>query len=87
MCIRDRTQPGQAPPTPEIDPDEPVINVVMLRDIGDRRFPAAMITFGSTLIFLLLCWILHQREKLLEDNLAHAEAVASGAADRTPAGV
>ena len=77
--IEQEAQPGQAPPTPEVDPDEPVISVVLLRDIGDRRFPAAMITIGSSLIFALLCWVLHQRERILEANLAHAEAVRAGA--------
>lgn len=77
--IPQEPEPGQAPPTPEVDPDQPVISVVMLRDIGDRRFPAAMITIGSTLIFALLCWVLHQRERILEANLAHAEAVRAGA--------
>lgn len=72
-------EPGQAPPTPEADPEQPVISVVMLRDIGDRRFPAAMITIGSTLVFLLLCWVLNQRERILEANLAHAERVRAGA--------
>ena len=69
--------PGEAPPTPEPDPDEPVISVVMIRDIGDRRFPAAMITIGSTLIFGLLCWLLHQRERILEANLAAAQAAGA----------
>jgi hypothetical protein len=73
--IEQEPEPGQAPPTPEVDPDEPVISVVMIRDIGDRRFPAAMITIGSALIFALLCWVLHQRERILETNLAHAESV------------
>ena len=77
--IEQETVPGQAPPTPEADPDEPVVSVVMLRDIGDRRFPAAMITIGSSLIFGLLCWVLHQRERILEANLAHAETVRAGA--------
>jgi hypothetical protein len=76
--IEQETVPGEAPPTPEPDPDEPVISVVMLRDIGDRRFPAAMITIGSSLIFALLCWVLHQRERILEANLAHAETVRAG---------
>ncbi|HAS09283.1 MAG TPA: hypothetical protein DCS55_02000 [Acidimicrobiaceae bacterium] len=78
--IEQEPEPGQAPPTPEVDPAEPVISVVMIRDIGDRRFPAAMITIGSTLIFALLCWVLHQRERILESNLAHAEAVRNGTA-------
>ena len=75
--IPQEPEPGQAPPTPEADPDQPVISVVMIRDIGDRRFPAAMITIGSTLIFGLLCWILHQRERILEANLAAAEAAGA----------
>ena len=78
--IEQEPEPGQAPPTPEADPAEPVISVVMLRDIGDKRFPAAMITLGSSLIFALLCWVLHQRERILETNLAHAEAVRNGSA-------
>lgn len=77
--IPQEVEPGQAPPTPEADPEQPVISVVLLRDIGDRRFPAAMITIGSTLIFLLLCWVLNQRERILESNLAHAERVRAGA--------
>lgn len=78
--IEQELVPGEAPPRPEADPDEPVISVVMLRDIGDLRFPAAMITIGSALIFALLCWVLHQRERILEANLAHAESVRNGTA-------
>ncbi|HSP02391.1 MAG TPA: hypothetical protein VLR27_02750 [Acidimicrobiales bacterium] len=85
--IEQEPVPGEAPPTPEVNPDEPVISVVMIRDIGDRRFPAAMITIGSTLIFALLCWVLHQRERILEANLAHAEAVRNGTAVPTGATV
>ncbi len=81
--IEQEPEPGQAPPTPEADPAEPVISVVMLRNIGDLRFPSAMITIGSTLIFALLCWVLHQRERILEANLAHAEAVRNGTVART----
>jgi hypothetical protein len=78
--VEQEAEPGQAPPTPEADPSQPVISVVMIRDIGDLRFPAALITIGSTLVFALLCWVLHQRERILEDNLAHAEAVRNGTA-------
>jgi hypothetical protein len=73
--------PGEPPPTPVVDPDEPVISVVMIRDIGDLRFPAAVITVSSLLIFGLLCWLLHQRERILEANVAAAEA--QGTAPRT----
>ncbi len=79
--------PGQAPPRPEADEGEPVVSVVMLRDIGDRRFPSAVITISSTLVFLLLCWVLHQRERILEANLENAEAVKNAPAKRDPAKV
>lgn len=71
--IEQVTEPGQAPPSPQVDEAEPVVSVVMLRDIGDRRFPSAVITISSTLIFLLLCWVLHQRERILEENLENAQ--------------
>lgn len=80
QVVTQEAQPGEAPPTPEVDEDAPVVNVVMLRDLGDRRFPSAVITIGSTAIFLLLCWVLHQREVLLEENLEHADAVKAGKA-------
>lgn len=72
--------PGEAPPTPEPDLDEPVISVVLIRDIGNLRLPSAMITLGSTLIFLVLAWMLNQREKVLEANIAAAEAAAKAGA-------
>src|SRR3546814_13881820 len=59
----------------------------MIRDIGDKRFPPAMITIGSSLMFGLLCWVLHQRERILETNVAHAEAVRNGTAVPTGATV
>ena len=77
--IEQEAVPGEAPPLPEVDVEEPIISVVMIRDIGDRRFPSAVITVSSTLIFLLLCWILHQRERILEANLAAAELSATSA--------
>ncbi len=64
---------GEAPPRPAADESQPVISVVMLRDIGDKRFPSAVISISSTLLFLLLCWVLHQRERILEANLERAE--------------
>lgn len=72
--IEQEPEPGQPPPIPEADPNEPVISVVMIRDIGDLRFPAAVITIASTLVFLLLCWVLDQRERILAENLRAAEA-------------
>lgn len=75
--IEQETVPGEAPPLPEADVDEPIISVVMIRDIGDLRFPSAVITVSSLLLFALLCWVLHQRERILESNVAAADSVGS----------
>lgn len=71
--------PGQAPPTPTADASEPVISVVMVRDLGDKRFPAALVTIGSLIIFLVLCYMLHRREKLLNEHLDEAAELAKAA--------
>ena len=39
--------PGEPPPTPRADESQPVVSVVMERDLGDRRFPGAMLTLFS----------------------------------------
>ena len=38
--------------------------VYMVRDLGARRQPAAVLTVGAGLIFLALCWLLHRRERV-----------------------
>ncbi len=60
---------GQAPPFPEIDPDGQLVSVVMVRDLGSKRLPAALITMGSLVIFLVLCWMLHVRDLELRRKL------------------
>jgi hypothetical protein len=59
------TIPGEAPPTPEADPSAPVVSVIMERDIGDVRFPGAMLTISSGIMFGLTCNGLHRRDKLV----------------------
>jgi len=66
--IKQNTEPGRAPPTPQADPNQPPRYVLMERDLGNRRRPAAFIFIGSTAIFLMLCLILHRREKLVAAN-------------------
>jgi len=56
------TVPGEAPPTPEANPFEPVVSVVMERNLGDVRFPAAMLTIGSGLMFAVSILMLHRRD-------------------------
>jgi hypothetical protein len=60
--------PGDPPPTPEADEDAQVISAVLVRDIGERRLPAALIVGGSGLTFGLLCVMLHQRDRRVAEH-------------------
>lgn len=66
--------PGNAPLLPTPDEEEPVVSVIMVRDLGTRRLPAAAMTFLFGALFALSCGVLHRREKLVRE------------ASRTPAG-
>ncbi len=66
--IPQRAEPGRAPSRPVVDETQPHQYVVMIRDLGTKRQPAAFITIGSTIIFLLCCWMLHRRDKILAVN-------------------
>ncbi len=67
--------PGTAPKRPEVDPTEPVVSVVMIRNLGNLRLVPAMVTVGSLLIFFALAYMLHERDKLLmARRAAFAEA-------------
>lgn len=68
--IKQEAEPGQPPPTPVADPSKPVVTVVMERNLGDVRFPAAMITVFSGIVFALLCIQLHRRDRLVDEHRA-----------------
>lgn len=53
---------GQAPPFPQVDDEAPIISVVMIRDLGNLRYPPALVTIGSLLIFTALAYMLHLRD-------------------------
>ena len=40
----------------------------MVRNLGTRRQPAFVLMFGAGLIFAILCWLLHRRERTLVTN-------------------
>ncbi|HUP72870.1 MAG TPA: hypothetical protein VM282_07465 [Acidimicrobiales bacterium] len=61
---------GEAPPRPEADPTQPVISVVMERDLGNRRFLPAMTTIASLLLFGACAYVLHLRDKQSMANRA-----------------
>jgi hypothetical protein len=66
--IAQEAEPGQPPPTPEADPSANVISVVLERDLGERRLPAALVTLGSAAVFGLLCVMLHQRDRRVAEH-------------------
>jgi hypothetical protein len=67
---------GRAPTAPRIDESMQRQYVYMIRDLGSLREPAAYITIGSTIVFLVLCWLLHRRDKIVAHNLSR-KALAS----------
>ena len=57
--------PGAAPPRPRVDPNAPPAAVVMVRDLGSLRLNPAVFTIASGLLFGLLVYQLHTRDKEL----------------------
>lgn len=54
---------GAAPPKPQPDPDEPITSVVMVRDLGNLRFPSLMVAISMSIVFALVANALHRRDK------------------------
>ncbi|CAN5736318.1 hypothetical protein BH20ACT2_BH20ACT2_13880 [soil metagenome] len=67
-------EPGEPPPPPEVDEGQPVISVIMVRDLGALRLPSIGITIFSGIVFAILCNILHRRDKLVARVRAPAPA-------------
>lgn len=65
--------PGEAPPTPEADPEAPVVALVLERDLGDLRLKPAAFTFFSMVIFGITANVLHRRDKREAENRARTE--------------
>jgi hypothetical protein len=72
--IPQETLPGQAPPTPVADPNAPTVSVILIRSLGDLRFPAFMVTLIFGILFAITCNTLHRRDKLIAANRAAAPA-------------
>ncbi|MCU0312177.1 MAG: hypothetical protein MUE36_14675 [Acidimicrobiales bacterium] len=70
--------PGEAPPLPKVDESQPVISVVLVRELGTVRLIPFLYFVISTALFVLFAWVLHNRDKTLMKNKAAAEAVAQG---------
>jgi hypothetical protein len=68
--VPQRSEPGRAPAVPVIDETQPHQYVYMIRDMGEKRKPAGFITVGSLLVFLVLCYLLHSRDRRVRINRA-----------------
>ena len=73
---------GGSPPRPVADVRQPVISIVMVRDLGSVRFPPFVIALSSGLIFAIVCNVLHRRDKEIWAKRAAGEIEA--APDRVP---
>lgn len=71
-----RDEPGRAPASANIDDTRNRQYVYMVRDLGAKRQPAAVLTIGGGAIFLALCYLLHRRERFLRENLSSSGTVA-----------
>ena len=54
---------GNAPLPARPDEDEPIVSVVMVRDLGTRRLPAVVMSFMFGGLFALSAFALHTRDK------------------------
>ena len=55
--------PGEAPPPPKVDPNAETITVVLTRNLGNKRQVPAMFCIFNGIIFAVLVWMLHRRDK------------------------
>jgi hypothetical protein len=65
-----RTEAGRAPVQPEVDESRDRVYVYMVRDLGARRQPPAVLMIGAGAIFFALCYLLNRRDRIRRTNLA-----------------
>lgn len=76
--IEQTSLPGEPPPPAVADPNQPVINVLMVRDLGAVRQPSFAFGILSLISFAILAYSLHRRDKEGMANRRAAEAAGSG---------
>jgi hypothetical protein len=79
QVIPQEPRPGEAPPLPQVDPNAPVVSVVMIRDLGNVRFIPFLYFVIALSLFVFFVLVLHYRDKTLRKNLDDAELAAKGA--------
>jgi hypothetical protein len=62
-ALKQEAAAGQPPPRATADPQSPPVAVVMVRDLGTLRLNPALVCIACSLIFGVICYQLHQRDK------------------------
>jgi hypothetical protein len=73
-ALDQETIPGQPPPVATEDPDASTVTMVMLRNLGNRRFIPFVFTLINFLLFAIVCSQLHVRDKRAMAARAEFEA-------------
>jgi hypothetical protein len=76
--LTQRAEPGRAPARAELDPSQPHRYVYMIRDLGNKRVPAAEIALGAGIVFFSCCYLLHVRDRRVTLNRSGGLAVPAG---------
>jgi hypothetical protein len=75
---------GQPPPKPVADASAQPISVVLLRNLGDRRLHPAVFTISASIIFGLVIYQLHTRDKEAAARRQAEAEVGSGSGRLQP---
>ncbi len=62
-AVKPPAVPGEPPPKAEVDPSAPVVSVIMIRDLGALRENPGVVCISTGLLFAVLCYRLHTRDK------------------------
>ncbi len=61
--MKPEAAPGQPPPKAVADPQSPPVAVLLVRDLGTLRLNPALVCIACSLIFGVVCYQLHTRDK------------------------
>ena len=68
QTIERQANPALPPPVPVADPEQPVVSVVLVRNLGNLRLIPGLFTVVSLLLFLATCLVLHWRDLALREK-------------------
>jgi len=75
QVIPQEARAGEPPPLPQVDPNAPVVSVVLVRDLGFVRLIPFLYFVISLALFIFFVTVLHYRDKTLIRNREEAELV------------